>query len=97
MEPRRSGALWRMALMAPIFPGRRTHTIYADILGANARIVQVAASTGAETILLKLNKTERFNLTTAHDAVFCPDPNGTLILSWPSPSNEIYAFKVSGM
>lgn len=71
--------------------------IYADILGANARIVRVAASTGAETTVLNLNKTARFNLTAATDAVFCPGPHGTLILPWPSPDIEIYSFRVSGM
>lgn len=71
--------------------------VFADIMGANARIVRVAVSTGRETKVLDLNQIARFNLRTAHGAVFCPGPHGTLILPWPSPVTEIYSMRVKGM
>lgn len=71
--------------------------VYADVMGKNARIVRISVSAGAETTVLDLSQTARFNFRTAHGAVFCPGPHGTLILPWPSPATQIYSFKVKGL
>lgn len=71
--------------------------VYADVMGANARIVRVDINSGTQKTVLELNQIARFNLKTAHGSTFCPGPHGTLILPWPSPVTEIYSYNVEGM